>query len=403
MSFVRASLLATVTVLPLFACGNASIASSTGSGAGTTGTSTSTKSTGGGNTGAGGTGGGSTGGAATGGAGTGGQPAPGQPITAPSEQWTWVDFPDAFCANGKTTGIGVNPSDKSTRALVYLEGGGACWSDLTCYTLKTAANFSAGYGASNLATETKSASYLAEPGGFFDRSAAANPFKDYSYVYVPYCTGDIHAGNSVQQFTSGTVHFVGFANMTVYLRRIVPTFPTADRVILAGSSAGGFGAAYNWWQVQQAFGQVRVDLVDDSGTPMPPDVEAMGYGEGVFRMPWNLAATLPPGCTGCDSHLDALFPYYSQKFPDHRAALLSYVQDTTLPTYFGVTEAEFSMGLQEEISQNLDPSPAFKYFTNAGMGHVLWFNPTLTTGTVTVQQFVTQMVTDDPAWASVHP
>jgi hypothetical protein len=33
---------------------------------------------------------------------------------------------------------------------------------------------------------------------------------------------------------------------------------------------------------------------------------------------------------------------------------------------------------------------------------VLWFSPTLTTNGVTVQQFVTQMVTDDKSWTSVH-
>ena len=39
------------------------------------------------------------------------------------------------------------------------------------------------------------------------------------------------------------------------------------------------------------------------------------------------------------------------------------------------------------------------------MGHVLWFSPTLAdaaTGGVTVQTFITQMVTDDTAWTSVH-
>ena len=378
MLALRAVTLSLVALLGLAAC-------SSNSGGGTGGTGSS------------GTGGGGTG---------GGGPALGQPITAPSEQWTWVPFPDAFCANGASTGIGVNLSTASSRVLLYLEGGGACWNDLTCYTLMTASYFTTGYGEGDFATESKDATYLALPGGFFDRTAAANPFKDYSYVYVPYCTGDIHAGNNVFKYPSGTAHHVGFTNMTAYLKRIVPTFPSADRVIIAGSSAGGLGAAYNWWQAQQYFGSTRVDLIDDSGTPMPPDVEAMGMGEAQIRTTWNLAATFPPGCTGCATRVDAILGFYAKQFPTHRASLLSYVQDSVLPNFYGITTAQFSTGLAEEISTYVTPDSNFQYFTNPGSGHVVWFKPTLATttasGDVTVQQFVTKMVTDDATWTSIH-
>jgi hypothetical protein len=64
---------------------------------------------------------------------------------------------------------------------------------------------------------------------------------------------------------------------------------------------------------------------------------------------------------------------------------------------------QFETGLQEVITKDLDPVPTFKYFTVNASGHVLWFSPELATNGVTVQQFVTQMVTDDMAWASVHP
>src|SRR5271154_3071426 len=55
-------------------------------------------------------------------------------ITAPDDAWTWVPFDNAFCGNGSTVGIGVNLSTTSTRVLLYLEGGGACWNELTCFT-----------------------------------------------------------------------------------------------------------------------------------------------------------------------------------------------------------------------------------------------------------------------------
>src|SRR6266545_3474680 len=61
-----------------------------------------------------------------------------QPIQAPRNTWTWVDFPDSSCGDGSTTGIGVNPGD-SSNVLVFLEGGGACWSYESCFVNRTVA------------------------------------------------------------------------------------------------------------------------------------------------------------------------------------------------------------------------------------------------------------------------
>src|SRR5262249_20749219 len=129
------------------------------------------------------------------------------------------------------------------------------------------------------------------------------------------------------------------------------------------------------WQTQQFFGTIRVDLIDDSGTPMPPDIEMKGIGESAQRTQWNLASTLPVGCTDCATRLDALLGFYAKQFPTHRGALLSYVQDSTLPLYYGIETTDFSTGLQEEISTYFTPNPSLQYFTVDAPGHVLWFGP----------------------------
>ena len=330
----------------------------------------------------------------------------GTPITAAAGQWTWVSFPDAHCASGSTVGIGINPGQANARVLIYLEGGGACWTETTCYVLQTAANFNTGYSATTFALEAANPAYLAQPGGFFDRTASSNPFKDASYVYVPYCTGDLHAGNNVMQYGTHTAMHVGAQNVTAYLRRLVPTFQGTDRVYLAGSSAGGYGALINWWRVQQAFGGVRVDMIDDSGTPMPPDIVAVGNGaEPMWRTAWNLGAALPPDCAACATRLDGLLGYYAQTFPQQRGALLSYAKDTTLPNYLGITGAQFTTGLDEEVATNLAPSMNLRSFIVGAAGHVLWFAqpPPPSQQFGMLQTFLQLMTTDAPGWASVQP
>lgn len=329
---------------------------------------------------------------------------PGAPITATPGQWTWVPFPNSACGNGSPTGIGVNLSSTATRVLIYLEGGGACWSQETCYTLQTTAYFTTGYTEADFTTESTDATYLAAPGSFFDRTATANPFKDYSYVYVPYCTGDIFGGSNVVSMGSNTAHFVGYADMTAYLERIVPTFPTVDRVILAGSSAGGYGAIINWEQTQNAFGSTRVDVIDDSGTFLPASVEAEGNGQVQTAIAaWKLTATTPPGCTTCASDPSTLYGYYAQKYPDHRAALLSYSQDSVLPTYYGISVTQFTTGLDDVLTTQFQPNANLGAFVDDASGHVLFLTPTLTSGGVTVQSWITSMVTDASTWATVNP
>ena len=387
-----------VASLGLVACSSSDSPTTTSTGTGGDGTATSgTMGAGGAGTGGDGAGGAGTSTASTGTGSTGGSAPMGDPIVAPEEQWTWIPFDNAFCGNGSTTGIGVSLSKKSSRVLIYMEGGGACWSELTCNTLKTASNFGSGYGEASF--KSTAANQLGA--SFFSRTAADNPFKDYSMVYVPYCTGDIHGGDNTVMYGGKPAKHVGSRNVAAYLERLVPTFPGADRVILSGASAGGFGAALNWWQTQQAFGKIRVDMIDDSGTPMPPSIPITAEAE--WRKQWNLAATFPPGCTECAQRIDGILGFYAKTYPNQRGALISYTKDSVLPSFFGITQDKFATGLEEQATTQFDPSPNLRYFIYSGSGHVLWSNPGLTSKGVTVREFVTKMVTDDPTWNSVHP
>jgi len=328
------------------------------------------------------------------------------PISATTDQWTWVDFPDSQCGDGSATGIGINPSTLSNRLMIFLEGGGACWDEFRCFTspLPFAEHFD-GYGATQFAQDVADTGGLAQPGGFFDRSEATNPFKDYSFVFVPYCTGDIFAGSNVVDFGSGHVaHFVGYRNMDLFLRRLAATFRSPGRVVIAGSSAGGLGAAYNWWQAQNAFPSTNVYMIDDSGTPMPEDVLPQpNTTELTQRANWNIAATLPPGCTACETAFDVFFGFYASALPDDRGALLSFNPDTVLPLFYGISGSAFSTGLAEVEAQQFDPSSHLRYWQTNSAGHVLWTHPTSTVSGTTVRDFITKMVSDDANWVSIKP
>jgi len=349
---------------------------------------------GGGQGGAGGQGGG------MGGSGGGSSEIPiGDPIEAPPNQWTWVPFDNAFCGNGSPTGIGVNISDKSSRLVIFLTGGGACWNYPTCYQLKIAANLD-GYD------ETK---FQGDAGGtlsgsLFDRTDPDNPMKDDSYVFVPYCTGDVHSGDKIADYNGVATHHVGFKNITAFMSRILPTFPNVDRVLLAGSSAGGFGVGTNFWRIQKAFGSVRVDVINDSGPALPsPYLSEMREKE--WRDAWNLNAALPPDCPECLTDLDTLFTYYAKTFPNNRAALLSYTKDNVISLFYGpIQTTYFEEGLKALTMTRLEGIPNFRYYYLPGENHVLLSNPkNVSADGVVLKTWLKQMVEDDPTWANVSP
>jgi hypothetical protein len=256
--------------------------------------------------------------------GTGGST--GQPLTGPEKAWTWIDFPDAHCRDGSSTGLGLNLSSSSPNVMIFLDQGGACFNSLTC------ANNAASYGAS---------SFGSGPGdGIFDRNDAANPMRDYSFVFVPYCTGDVHAGNNPSGSVPGVgaQQFVGYNNLDVFLRRLLPTFSHATQVLLTGSSAGGFGSLMNAHHVARAFGSIPVTVLDDSGPAMPSTVVPTCLQQQ-WRTLWGLDSTVLADCGGdcpnANEYMMDMALHYAKAYPQAHAGLISSTQDQVIRLFFG--------------------------------------------------------------------
>ena len=126
------------------------------------------------------------------------------------KQWQYVPVDGSQCMDGSPTGIGVNLGT-SGDLVIYLEGGGACFNDGTC----AHAAHADGWGPS--AFDANIAPYNI---GLFDRIDDLNPFRDATYVFVPYCTGDVHAGSKPDGMGGRT--FVGYQNIGHDLDYLIP-------------------------------------------------------------------------------------------------------------------------------------------------------------------------------------
>jgi hypothetical protein len=326
-------------------------------------------------------------------------------IHAEPNTWTWVPFEGAVCGDGSTTGMGIQLAEGSSDLVIYLQGGGVCYDQATCFGPMPSASHLDGFG------EAEFAEFSNDNGvhGLFDRGDAANPFRDYNYVFVPYCTGDVHAGNKV----TADIQFVGQSNLLAFLERIVPTFASPGRVVLTGTSAGGFGAMYNYHVVQAAFDPVPVVLIDDSGPFLPLSATPQLLALEVF---FGLEGTIAPGCAKCldaadpDGGLHQLIPHYGQSYPGHRISLISSLQDKTIASNFDLTGPELEGHLASLASQTAPANPDFRYYYLSGDTHVWLFGgdagntlSDVVSGGVGLDAFVSAQLQGDAGWSHVEP
>lgn len=261
-------------------------------------------------------------------------------LEPPPMEWTYIEVPGTVCMNGSTAGFGVNYNPESSNVMIYLEGGGACFSDACDFT-------------------AFSIPFVPPIDGIFSRSNDNNPVKDWTMIYVPYCTGDIHAGDAEQMLGGQLRQFRGYSNITTYLQQWVPSFP-AERVLLTGISAGGFGAALNATQVANAYGDgVELTVIDDSGPPLSNDVIPPCLQQ-LFRETWNLDGTVLDECPTCDptDFATDFLQHVIDNYPDVRYGLFSNTSDAIISTYMG---AGWGNGQHDNCEGLPLPVPALTY------------------------------------------
>lgn len=244
------------------------------------------------------------------------------PFVAPDLTWTWFDVPGSLCRDGSTAGVAISRSSTSSELMIYLGGGGACFDGLSC--LANPGNTDGQKGE--------------QRHGLFDRSRPENPVRDASFVYVPYCTGDLHLGGNPTGDLGGPQQFVGYTNIATYLERIVPTFPNATQVLLTGTGPGGMGALGNLDQVQAAFGSVPVHVLDDSGPPLSSAYVAPCF-QTKWRTTWGLDATVLAACGADCSNPDDywldLARHMISKHPASHIGLVEATSDSVSNLFYG--------------------------------------------------------------------
>jgi hypothetical protein len=153
---------------------------------------------------------------------------------------------------------------------VHFQGGGACWNSNTC-------NIGAKRWFDHSVDDRDDPTTKS---GVLDVNRADNPFKDYSILFVPYCTADVHMGRREATYTLPTpgggeaklnVRHNGANNVNDALAWLDRQMPGPEDVVVMGDSAGSIASPVYATRLAARFPMARIVQIGD--------------GSGIYRSP----------------------------------------------------------------------------------------------------------------------
>ncbi len=304
-----------------------------------------------------------------------------------ANRWLWTPVDQARCGNGSPTGYGWKQADQSRKLVIFFQGGGACRNYFECYVLHTAARLTQGYDAAHFAQQAQTLQesfFLTSPEG---------PFSKMHMAWVPYCTGDLHAGRQVlKEFDGRHTYHVGAINAAADMVHAGARVGPIEDVWLVGFSAGGFATVLNSASAKMVFPDARIHVIDDSGLAFADSSQV--------PQRWGSAA-FPADCKGCGSNLSLMLPYLARANPDSRFAYVSYTRDTVLPLFFHRTQLDFRREA-EAFADSLDllQLPNLSYFYVPGRGHVVAENPDAEVDNIRWADWISELIAGADDWVS---
>ena len=166
---------------------------------------------------------------------------------------------ETICAHGSPYAYWVRPG-RSNDLLIYFEGGGGCWNEETCRD--TGRKFNGFYDNSVTDQDSPERSQ-----GILNLSHPENPFADYTTLFIPVCTGDVHWGDNVMAYSEDVVmHFNGFVNASAALNWAYSAVPAPNSIFVTGCSAGSPGSIIHAPYIIEQYPNAQLTQIGDSLT-----------------------------------------------------------------------------------------------------------------------------------------
>ena len=244
--------------------------------------------------------------------------------------------------------------------------GGACWSEASCQLMK---NVDERYrdvvnrytdNALSLPLVRREAWAPYWDRGIHNHCRSSNPVKDWHHVYIPYCTADVHVGNSVQGAGDAFRH-KGKNNVQFVLEWLEKKFRyRVGRLLLTGCSAGAYGSMFWSHRIFSDFAQnspgTKLFYFGDSGAGVA-DSEALAR----LMRGWSVDRHLFPNTAlgeGDDGGMASLYRYIVLAHPNASFTLFNHHQDRTQRAFYAALQlSDDEVGNAESLLHWLNEPP----------------------------------------------
>ncbi len=144
--------------------------------------------------------------------------------------------------------------------------------------------------------------------------AEDNAFRNWTFIGVPYCNGDFHAGTAVKEYTAldgrtKTIHYEGYTNYRRLVSALLSQIDASpEQLLITGSSAGGFGAAILADDAIELFGNPQnVTVLVDSSLLLN------GNWHDVMEDEWKTPEAFSSAVTSDNITLDSLAALHEKR------------------------------------------------------------------------------------------
>jgi hypothetical protein len=200
-------------------------------------------------------------------------------------------------------------------------------------------------------------------------------------------------------------HFHGLANLSAVVDVAKKAFPHPKRILLAGTSGGGYGTLSGTALVGLAYPDTQIDVFNDAGLGLSnlndPNMLA------TVKRDWKFDQYLPPSCSECAAVQTALISWGLAANPTmHVAGFSSYGDGIIGGVFLMLMPPDFKKLLLEQTDKVHSQFPTrFERFFIDGTQHTVLLTPagmgvgydTPVDG-VSVDQWTGKMLAGDKAW-----